>query len=130
MIFREFYAALGKLLYAAADIDGVISSEEKMALKAIIDKEIAAHENRKDAFGTNVAKYTGIEFDYLEDQEADARSAFRLFVDFIRQNRQEIDESMKAICRKVVKELVTAYYGINSRERALIEELEHTIKLL
>ena len=39
MIYREFYSELGKLLYAVADIDGVITEKEKKKLKEIVKKE-------------------------------------------------------------------------------------------
>lgn len=61
---RMFYAQLGKLLYAAANTDGVISHKEKEALEQIVRKELLPEEAQKDEFGTNIAYYTDFEFDF------------------------------------------------------------------
>ena len=81
MDYKEFYSELGKLLYAVADIDHVITQKEKKALTDIVKKELAPTEVHKDAFGTGTAYYTAMEFDILDDEIADSETAFNSFIE-------------------------------------------------
>ncbi|MGZ4047869.1 MAG: hypothetical protein ACXVNN_00830 [Bacteroidia bacterium] len=130
MIYKEFYSELGKLLYAVADIDGAISKKEKKKLQDIVKNELAPVETIKDSFGTDVAFYSEMEFDFMDEEIIDAESAFESFIDFIEEHQTAFDESMKKASLLVAEELANVYYGTNKKEKTLIEKLKWKLKAL
>ena len=123
MLYKQFYSELGKLLYAVADIDKVITQEEKKKLLAMVKDELVPHEKNKDQFDTNIAFYTEIEFDVLEEQIADAKTAFNSFLDFVDDHYTAFDERMKNICVQVAKEIARAYNETSKNEKKLLHHL-------
>lgn len=128
MIYREFYSEIGKLLYAVADIDGVITQQEKKKLQDIVKKELAPAEKRQDAFGTDAAYYAEIEFDFLEEQFADVETAFESFIDFVEEHHTAFDKKMKKVCLHIANELANAYHGTNKKEKLLFEKLKQKLE--
>ena len=130
MIYKQFYAELGKLLYAIADIDGVITLEEKKKLQHIVQNELAPIEQHEDAFGSDVAHYTEMEFDFLDELVADAEAAFDSFIGFIELHHIAFDSNLKKVSMHIVKELANAYRGKNKKEIKLIEKLKEKLEIL
>lgn len=128
MHYKRFYSELGKLLYAVAEIDGTISQKEKKSLQDIIKKELVPSETHTDEFGTDVAYYAEIEFDFLADKKIhDTEWAFDSFIDYVDEHRTAFDEKMKKVSLKLVKKLAAAYQGTNNKEKALIEKLKQKL---
>lgn len=127
MEYKEFYSELGKLLYAVADIDHVITQKEKKALLKIVRKDLVPAEAHTDTFGTDVAYYAEMEFDILDDQIADSESAFNSFTDFIEDHHTAIDERMKKTGLRVTREIARAYHGTNKKEKELIRKLREKL---
>jgi hypothetical protein len=123
MNYSEFYSELGKLLYAVADIDKVITRKEKEKLLEIVTTELVPVEEHTDRFGTDAAHYSEIEFDFLDEQVADAQSAFESFIDFVEEHRTAINGKLMNVCLTVSKELAAAYRGTTRKEKNLIEKL-------
>jgi hypothetical protein len=130
MLYQEYYAELGKLLYAVADVDRVVSKEEKEKIYEMIRNELVVHEKKKDRFGTNLANYAQIEFDYLNDEDVvvDPADAFNSFVDFVEQHYTAFNSEMMKICLHAAKVVAEAYQGINRKEAEMITELERRLK--
>jgi hypothetical protein len=128
MLYKEFYSELGKLLYAIADIDQVITQKEKIKLQEMVKKELAPKENHTDEYGTNAALYAEMEFDFLDEEIIDSESAFNSFIDFVEEHQSAFDEKLKNICMHLAIELANAYYGTNKKEKILIETLKRKIK--
>ncbi|MGP8216624.1 MAG: hypothetical protein ACLQQ4_13750 [Bacteroidia bacterium] len=128
MLYRDFYAELGKLLYSVADISGVITQKEKKTLDEIVRKELVPAENHVDEFGTDAAFYTEMEFDYLDEEIADAEPAFESFIDFVEEHHTAFDEKMKKISLHVANELANAYHKKNKKEVALIKMLKQKLE--
>jgi len=124
MEYKDFYAELGKLLYAVADIDGVITQKEKTALQNIVKDELVPAERHMDEFNSDTAFYAEIEFDFLDEEIGDAEAAFNSFIDFIEEHHTAFDARMKKISLHITKELAEAYRGTNKKEKALIEKLK------
>jgi len=122
MLYKEFYSELGKLLYAVSDIDKVISKVEKNKLQDIIKNELVPAESHVDYFGTNSAFYSEIEFEFLDEEIADAEAAFESFIAFVEDHHTAFNERMKKVSLHVMKELAGAYYGTNKKEKKLIRE--------
>jgi hypothetical protein len=123
MNHKEFYSELGKLLYAVIDNDGVVSKSEKDRLKTIVKKQLVPLEHHVDAYGTNIAFYSEMEFDVLEDELPDIESTFNSFMDFVDEHQTEFDDTMKKVSLIIVKELSNVYLGTNKLERRLIDQL-------
>ena len=85
-------------------------------------------EEHVDEFGVDVAYYTEIEFDFLDDQIGEVDAAFQSFIDFVEDHHTAFTEKMKKICLRVVKELAATSYGTSKKEIELIEKLKKTLK--
>lgn len=130
MLYRHFYSELGKLLYAVADVDGVISQKEKMALKELVKKELVPAEKHTDKFGTDVAFYAEIEFDILEESMIEPEEAFESFILFVENHHTAINKNMRDVILKIAKSLADAYHKTNKKEKALLEKLEKKLREL
>ncbi|MBC7861429.1 MAG: TerB family tellurite resistance protein [Bacteroidia bacterium] len=128
MIYKQFYSELGKLLYAVAAADGIVSEKEKQALLAIVRKDLLEGEEHKDEFGTNTALYSEIEFDFMNETFDTPEEAFNSFIDFITEHASAIDARLKDVCLRVTTDLGKAYEGINGKEKELIEKLKNILE--
>lgn len=127
MRYKNFYSELGKLLYAVADIDGMIKPNEKKQLLDIIKSELVPAEKDTDQFGTNAAYYAEMEFEFLDEQIADAETAFESFTDYVEEHHTALDEKKKEVCLDIVEKLAAAYRGTNKKEKELIERLRQKL---
>ena len=127
MIYKEFYSELGKMLYAVADIDGVITQQEKKKLQDIVKMELVPAEQHRDEFGMDAAYYSEIEFEFLDEEIGDAGSAFESFIDFMEEHHSALDEKMISVCLHISKEIANAYRGTNKKEKGLIDQLRKTL---
>lgn len=128
MIYEKFYSELGKLLYAIADIDHVITPQEKKVLQDIVKKELVPAEQHTDQFGTDAAYFTEIEFDFLDEEISDSEAAFESFIDFIDEHHTAFDENLKKVSLHITKELANAYGGTNKKEKKLIDALKQKLE--
>lgn len=127
MLYKEFYSELGKLLYAVADIDKVITQQEKKELQKIVRNELVPYEKHTDEFGTDAAYYSEIEFEINDEEIIDSDSAFNSFIDFISEHHTAFDEKMKKVCIHVVEEIAASYRGKNKKEKELIKKLKNKL---
>ena len=130
MLYRQFYSELGKLLFALASVDGVISKKEKQELKELVKKELAPAEKNTDKFGTDAAYYTEIEFDILDDEMMDTEQAFESFLFFIEEHHSAIDTRMREVTLKVAKRLAASFHKTNKKEKEMIKRLEEKLGAL
>jgi hypothetical protein len=130
MLYQQFYSELGKLLYAIAHADQIISLQERKKLLEIVKSELVPVEAHKDYFDTNAAFYTEIEFDILDEQIAEPKAAFNSFLDFIEDHYSAFDERIISACVRVSKELAGAYRGTNKAEKKFIDILQRKVKEL
>jgi uncharacterized tellurite resistance protein B-like protein len=127
MDIREFYAETGKLLYAVAEADGVISNRERTALHNLIQTRLAQREKHTDEFGTNDAWYTEFEFEVAEEQGMSAEDAFNSFAEFIDENKNKLDRDLKEICIILADRLAESYHHTNKREKTIIQKLKEIL---
>ncbi|MCU0381906.1 MAG: TerB family tellurite resistance protein [Chitinophagaceae bacterium] len=127
MDYREFYAELGKLLYAVADADGTISPQERESLNELIRSRLAHREVHTDEYGTNDAWYAMFEFEVAEEQAMTPEEAFQSFSDFLDARRDEVDEDTRALCLTLADRLAESYHHTNRRESELIRKLKEKL---
>jgi uncharacterized tellurite resistance protein B-like protein len=127
MDYREFYAELGKLLYAVADADGTISPQERESLNELIRSRLAHREVHTDEYGTNDAWYAMFEFEVAEEQAMTPEEAFQSFSDYLDARRDEVDEDTRALCLTLADRLAESYHHTNRRESELIRKLKEKL---
>lgn len=130
MLYKEFYSELGKLLYAIADSDGVITKQERTALLELVKKELVPNENSIDEFGTDAAFYPEFEFDIMDDAITEPKVAFESFINFMEMHRKAIDKKLIKIALKVATKIADSYYQTNKKEHDLINMLKNKLNHL
>jgi hypothetical protein len=127
MDIKLFYAELGKLLYAIADIDGVITTQERDELHKLIGSRLTQREIHTDEYGTNDAWYTEFEFDVAEEQGMSAEEAFDSFATFMSENAGKLDPHMKDICLLLADRLAGSYHDTNHKEKQMLQKLKEVL---
>jgi uncharacterized tellurite resistance protein B-like protein len=128
MLYQELYSEIGKLLYAVADVDGVISEVEKEAIYEIVKKELVPVDAHKDEYGTDAAYYAEFEFEFLEEGKTmDVETAFNSFIDFVEDHKTALRPEIKNICVHVAEKVAKAYHDSNLKEAELIEKLKNKL---
>lgn len=127
MDIKQFYAELGKLLYAVADIDGVITKQEKDELHNLISSRLTQREIHTDEYGTNDAWYAEFEFDVAEEQGLSSKEAFESFASYMEENRKYLDPTMRDICLLLADSLAGSFHHINAKEKALLQKLKEVL---
>jgi uncharacterized tellurite resistance protein B-like protein len=130
MFYRKYYSELGKLLYAIANADGVISEKEKQEVKNLVRSELVPVEKHTDKFGTDAAFYTEIEFDIMDENFQDVEAAFDSFISFAEAHHTAIDQNMRDSALRITTQLVGLYRKKHKKEKALLRQLEKTLKAL
>ena len=127
MDVRMFYAELGNLLYAIADVDDMISRQEKEELHELIASRLTQREVNTDEFGTNDAWYTEFGFDVAEEKGISSDEAFASFAAFLDTNKHSIDRQTRETCMALANKLAETYHHTNRKEKALILKLKELL---
>jgi uncharacterized tellurite resistance protein B-like protein len=123
MDIRQFYIAMGKLLYAIADADSVITRQERNELYKLISTRLTHRELHTDEFGTNDAWYTVFEFEAAEEAGLTANEAFNEFAEYIQEHWAMMDDELRSICMLLADRLAESYHHTNAREKDMIRRL-------
>jgi len=124
---RSFYAALGQLLYAVADADGIVTTEERDELLDLIRSRLMHRETLTDPYGTNDAWYSLFGFDTAEDEILSPEEAFQSFADFLDSYRDRIDMETREICLLLSDRLAASYRHTNRKERQMLQRIRETL---
>jgi len=127
MDYRMFYAELGKLLYAVADADGIVSAQEKQHMFELVQTRLMHKENHTDEFGTNDAWYAAFEFEVADEQIMPAADAFLSFTEYIEENKNKLDEDTRQLCLILADRLADSYRHTSKKEKALIQKLREVL---
>jgi hypothetical protein len=128
MIYKHFYAELGKLLYAVADVDGMITKAEKEALKRIVREQLVPGEKHNDEFGSDAAWYAEMQFDFMDEEMRDPAEAFESFISFVEDHHTAFSDQLKKTCMEVTATIAKAYHGTNKKEKALLDSLRKKLQ--
>ena len=128
MLYQEFYAELGKLLYAIADFDGIITRKEKKMVDRIVKNKLVPAEKHMDEFGTDVAYYARMEFDFCDEENSDPEIAFSSFIDFMDEHHSAFDEKIKRVCLRAPLEMSNANHKTTKKKKFLIQRLQNEIE--
>ena len=124
MIYKNFYAEVGKLLYALAKVDGSISKEEIETVHQLVLKKLVPLETSTDEFGTDSAFYVEMEFDFLNENFHDPETAFDSFMNYFKEHYTAFDNHLKEVVFQVSEILINSYHNTNIRDHYMILELK------
>lgn len=123
MIYKNFYAEVGKLLYALAKADGSIPTEEIKAIHKLVLNDLVPLEDSTDEFGTDSAFYVEMEFDYLNESFYDADVAFNSFTDYVQDHYSAFDDNLKQAIIKIAETLTNSFHETNIKDHNYIIKL-------
>ena len=132
MNYKEYYTALGQLVYAIAKADGSIQTDEKVKIFHFVISQIVDLEKESGGTGKNAleAFNTEREFHRLKKENATVQEAYNGFVDFLEKNKQHCDDKLKKTCLDIMEKVAMAYNGIEDSEKAIIEKIKEKINNL
>ena len=131
MNYKEFYTALGQLVYAIAKADGSIQTEESAAIfHFVISHLVGLEKESGDGKSALEAFNLEREFHKLEKEDATVKEAYESFVTFLDENRDNCDERFKTICINVMEKVAGAYNDIEESEKAIIDKIKEKISSL
>lgn len=120
---KQYYKEFGKVAYAVAIADGIVTAEEKKALKESVLKHLAKYEPEQDSSNMNKAFYTEFEFEDDLVQRPDTKEVIKSYSLFIHQNFEPGDESLLKHSMEVLEAVASAYSRKNEKETVqLIKE--------
>lgn len=123
MTYKNFYAEVGKLLYALAKADGSIPQEEIKAIHNLVLNDLVPLEDSTDEFGTDSAFYVEMEFDYLNENLYDADVAFNSFIDYVEDHYSAFDNGLKQTIMKVAETLTNSFHETNIKDHNYLIKL-------
>ena len=127
---KQFYKELGQLLYAVAVTDGKVRKKEVEALQEFLLKEVAPIELGSDSSGMNNAFYAQFKFAEMVSEHLPANIVFSSFINYLKRNREFIDDKLKSIIINAVEKVSAALYNTNKHEQEMIALLKTEIKNL
>ncbi len=127
MNHQLFYKELGRMLYAIAAADGVVSKAEVAMLHEVVLTELVPAEPATDIYGTDQAWITEFEFDVLVDQQADPQGEFDSFIAYLSQHRKEVGPELRETILRVAKKVANAFHGVNRHELPFLSALHREL---
>lgn len=127
MNHQLFYKELGRMLYAIAAADGVVSKAEVEVLHQVVLTELVPAEPATDIHGTDQAWITEFEFDVLVDQQADPQGEFDSFIAYLSQHRREVGPELRETILRMAEKVANAFHGVNRHELPLLSALHREL---
>jgi hypothetical protein len=127
MVMKRFYSELGKLLYALSYTDSEISEVEKQKIFDSVRKDLLPKEEHNDLYGENLVSYVFAEFDFLEEQMAEAKASYESFIDYIREHQTAISQNLKTIILETARKVAVSGNGKREEERKLFNNLRSVL---
>lgn len=121
---QKLYQNLGKLFYAVAASDKVVREEEKNTLKNIVKKDWVGVDDFKDEYGSDAAYLIEIIFDWLDENEPPAFSAFNDFRDFKKGHEEFFTPEIKRLILKTADQIASSFSGKNKSELIMLSQLK------
>jgi hypothetical protein len=125
---QDLYAHLGFLFYSIAAGDRRVTPAEVAQLKQEVRKHWMPLEPSRDEFGTDMAHYMDISFDYAVGERMSAREAFDRFKDYYASEHAAFDPSTKALIVRTATAIAASQNGINKAEHTGLVQLTALFK--
>ena len=126
---RELYENLGKLFYAIAAADKIISKQEVQVLNEIVEKDWLPVEDSRDEYGTDLSFQIEVIFDWYRENELSAEAAYERFETFKKAHEWLFDEEINDLTWKTVNKIALAFPGKNRSEVLMLIRLKSLLHL-
>ena len=123
-VANTFYQKIGKLFFSVAMADGSVRSEEIDRLKQIVRNTWLPHDDIIDEYGSDAAFQIEIVFDWLLENEQDAKACYEEFREFYRENTKIFSVEVKELILKTANAVASAYAGKNKSELTVLGNLQ------
>ncbi len=123
-VANTFYQKIGKLFFSVAMADGSVRSEEIDRLKQIVRNTWLPHDDIIDEYGSDAAFQIEIVFDWLLENEQDAKACYEEFREFYRENTKIFSVEVKELILKTANAIASAYAGKNKSELTVLGNLQ------
>ncbi len=122
---KDYYIALGKLVYAIAQADGKVQSEESSRIFDFVIAQLSKAEYAPEK-GKTALKVFDIEkeFHRLREEKVPAQLVCQQFIDFVDTHNADFTEKHKTTCISLMKDVAEAHEGINEAENAMISKIK------
>lgn len=120
---KMLYQNLGYLFYSVAAADKEVTREEADEVVKEVKKTWAKWEEHEDKYGTDVAHYITIAFEYLNETIPTADEAFAHFEGYYKANKDNFSEELKSRIMETAKGVAHAFSGINKAELTKLGQL-------
>ena len=126
---KDYYTALGKLVYAIAQADGKVQSEESSRIFDFVIAQLSKAEYAPEK-GKTALKVFDIEkeFHRLRDEKVPAQKASQQFIDFVDAHNADFTEEHKTTCISLMKDVAEAHQGIDKTESAMITKIKNHLE--
>jgi len=121
---QKLYQNLGKLFYAVAASDKVVHEEEKKTLKKIVKVDWVNVDEFKDEYGSDAAYLIEIIFDWLDENQPPAFTAFEDFKDFKKDHEEFFTPAINKLIWKTADQIASSFSGKNKSELILLSQLK------
>ena len=131
MDYKEYYTALGKLVYVVAMADGSVQNEEVSRIyNFVISQLMNLEEKTGNVKDSLYAFNTEKEFHRLKKNKASVKETYQQFIIFLETNKNNFDDKMKTTCITLIEKVAIAHNGIEDAEQALIEKVKSCLNEL
>lgn len=127
MIYKTFYSEVGKLLYALAKANGSVSEEEVAEIHRTVVNDLVPLENSTDEYGTDSAYYVEMEFDYLNENDADPDDAFMSFIDYVEDHFTGFDPKLRQAILDVTEKLSAVFKHTEIQDKGLLTKIRQKL---
>ena len=124
-IMNRFYQNLGRLFFAVAGADKMITVNEIQSLKEHVTKYWLTLEDTKDHFGSEAAYQIEIIFDVLAEEIVmpDVEECFQDFATFRKKHDSLFTKPVKDLIWTTCEDIASSFNGKNKSELVLLSRI-------
>lgn len=126
-IMEKLYQELGRLFYAVSACDKSIRKEEIDALKKIIREKWINLDDTSDEFNTDTAFQIEIVFDWLLENNWDAKTALADFEKFRNEHQKLFTNELKDLILLTANKIADSFASKNKSELIFISKLQQIL---
>ena len=125
---RSLYENLGKLFYAIAAADKVVTKEEIRVLDEMVALDWKEVEHSRDEFGTDMSFQIEVIFDWFRENDLSADYAFAKFRNYKREHEYLFDEELNHLIWRTANKIAGAFAPISRAEVTMLSRLRKILK--
>lgn len=123
----KFYQKTAYMAYAVAAADKHVSAAEIKALKNEISEYWLGIELTKDSYGSDAAFQVEIVFDWLLEMDPGSERAFKMFAEYVEENRNFLTDDLKMTLIHLSNAIATSFHGANKSELNMLLRIQQLL---